>query len=129
MATVDLHGLWLNDAADPTDSAVFRLAPGWSDPDELPGEVRRYGARIRSYTGTGVARSLDVTLRFLTAVQVEDLRRRRGRLQWVRTSTGLRMAGQFWAVKPVRVTSAGGHLAVVQLSITGITATDALPNA
>jgi hypothetical protein len=125
VSAVALRGLWLNDAVDPSDALVLPLAPGWKEADQVPGEVRTYaGGRTRLVRRAGLARTLTPAFRLLTAAQVADLRARAGRTQWVRTSTGVKWAGVFLNPQVTWVTSAGGGMAQVSLTLTELTSSE-----
>lgn len=99
MASVDLTGLWLHDANDPSVYVQARLH-GFDEDDATDAEVREYaGGRERIIAGEAETQSYSVTLNFLPRTDLEQLRAWKGQELMLRDSAGRLTYGTFTALK------------------------------
>lgn len=96
MASVKLETLWLNDAADLSDSQSFITMNGLSASVQPRVEARMMAnGSTRKVTRVGRPRGLVAALPLLTRTQVRWLEDKAGRLLLVRDPTGRKFYGFF----------------------------------
>ncbi|NAE18084.1 hypothetical protein [Enterococcus hirae] len=122
---MDLIGLWLNDYLDPSDSVRLPMMPGWQEGLEIPGDVQAFaGGTFRAILDEGAQTTLTPEFRLMDATLVAQVKRRAGRQQWVRTSTGLKFSAIYLKPQITWVTRGGGHRAQVKVTFTEITGSE-----
>lgn len=96
MTAVHLTRLWINDAADPSDSVAVEY---WRDSTQglaADGDVRVYaGGRRRNVRGPGAARTWNPVMPPLPLLVVQDILDRAGLKQWFRDPLGGKVLGVF----------------------------------
>lgn len=98
MAAVTLDRAFLSLAADPS-LYVAAFTSGRAEIQAAPGEVRRMAnGRLRVITRAGTARRVDVTLRQLSAVDVETVRSWLGTVVLFRDVWGRKVYGAYFDV-------------------------------
>lgn len=97
MATVLLETLWLNDAADLTDSMTFPSMKALGASPQTPGEVRLYAnGRLRAVNRSGRQQQLAVQLPACSREQVTWIEGHAGRLLLVRDDRSRKFYGTYY---------------------------------
>lgn len=109
MAIVTLGQLWIHDADDLASFLRF-YTMNWASPRSVPGEVRSYGpGRLRTVTRPGKVRSLQRTLRAVTADELDQLDAWLGADVMLRDHHGRLMFGAYFDLSEVDYKSGSGY--------------------
>lgn len=101
MATVNLDSVWLNVAADPTESLSLPTTSGLSVSSAVEGEVRRLAnGRTRNITRAGgKRRTVSVAVAYATRAEIEWLEDHIGVLLCARDNRGRKVFGVYHEVE------------------------------
>lgn len=99
MVHVNLHTLWLNVVADPSQRQHFPVMSALQVTTSQPGEVRRYASgRLRSVRQAGRTRAISATLPACDLDQVRWLERYQGETVCVRDDRGRKLFAVYYAL-------------------------------
>lgn len=119
MSQVRLSGIWINDAADPTDRLTLYKGSDFQPATATPGvQQLTAGGRLRGIVQGPQMSTWSLTAEWLTVAQCKWLSDHEGHLVWVRDWQGRRVHG-WWLATPIQVHD--GRWARVSLAIAEIT--------